>query len=629
MKSEKTIVILITLFGIFSFFFLFFGIDISLQHHFQQTAWRSGKLFLNDHLNFAGGPGEYVALIISQFFYIKWAGSLIITATISLISFFVFLTLKKEGKGSHFILLFLPLLQILLLALISDYHFPFSVTFNLFFVSFIIYLSALIKDRLRMKIATDSIIAGIIVYYISGGFYFLIFMMSSLFLSLKKPFRNVILNSALILTATLLLPYLAYKFIFLLSLYGSYIRSTPDLAVMLRYTKTPLFYATLAAIPVFILFYKLSGVKLFLNREKLDKNKKGQIQNQTVSFISSVKKQFLAISFILISLASISFFVLNSSFRPDEKIKLQIDYYAYNQDWDKVIELSGKVKEYDRMVNFHFNRALCQKGQMLEKLFSYEQILGTQGLFLDRPFAAEITLPNSDLYYELGNIDESLRLAFEAQTLMPESPRVLKRLILNCIILGNEKAALTYLNALGEIPVEKKWVQKYRTMIDEPGAIYEDEIVNKRNELYKTEGIRVTPRTKLLALLEHNPENKAAFEYLVAFDLMEHDLNAFLDDLELLPRFQYDKLPLLIEEAIILYGSQRPNIQSLFRYNVSSSTLDRFRKFVSATNANKGNREKAKQATGEFRDTYWYYVLFLSPYVTNIRVETNPVDVNY
>ena len=132
-----------------------------------------------------------------------------------------------------------------------------------------------------------------------------------------------------------------------------------------------------------------------------------------------------------------------------------------------------------------------------------------------------------------------------------------------------------------------------------------------------------------MGLLGHNPYNKAAFEYLVAFDLMEHDLNALLEDLELLPYFEYDKLPLVVEEAIVLYGSQRPNIQSLYTYKISSSTLERFRNFVSLTSANKGNREKAQEATGEFKDTYWYYVLFLSPYITNIRVETTPVDVNY
>ena len=41
------------------------------------------------------------------------------------------------------------------------------------------------------------------------------------------------------------------------------------------------------------------------------------------------------------------------------------------------------------------------------------------------------------------------------------------------------------------------------------------------------------------------------------------------------------------------------------------------------------DREKAKRATIAFRNTYWYYALFLSPRVTNLKLDTRPVDTNY
>jgi len=313
-----------------------------------------------------------------------------------------------------------------------------------------------------------------------------------------------------------------------------------------------------------------------------------------------------------------------------EKTKVEIDFYASQQSWEKVINLSGELDSYDRMVNFQYNRALSNSGQLLERLFNYEQKLGSQGLFLDKPFTSEVALPNSDIYFDLGNIDESQRYAFESETLMKNSPRVLKRLILNCIIMNKMDAANTYINILAANPMERKWVKKYREYISNLKLADTDPLIEqKRKDMSKTGGMLGTPPLKLLSQLEKNPMNKAAFEYLIAFDLMEHDVISLTEDLKYLNRFKYQKLPTALEEAIILYRSQMKNNVLFNMIQISESTTERFREFAKLTSAAKGDREKAKQATISFKNTYWYYVLFLSPKVTNLKLETRPVEANY
>jgi transglutaminase-like putative cysteine protease len=110
---------------------------------------------------------------------------------------------------------------------------------------------------------------------------------------------------------------------------------------------------------------------------------------------------------------------------------------------------------------------------------------------------------------------------------------------------------------------------------------------------------------------------------------MEHDVVSLTEDLKYINQLNYKKLPVALEEAIILYRSQGKNNEFFNRIKISDPTTERFREFAKLTSAAKGDREKAKQATQAYRNTYWYYVLFLSPKVTKLKLDTQPVDANY
>jgi transglutaminase-like putative cysteine protease len=110
---------------------------------------------------------------------------------------------------------------------------------------------------------------------------------------------------------------------------------------------------------------------------------------------------------------------------------------------------------------------------------------------------------------------------------------------------------------------------------------------------------------------------------------MEHDVVSLTEDFQYINKLNYKKLPVVLEEAVILYRSQGKNNEFFNRIRVSEPTAQRFREFAKLTSAAKGDREKAKQATQAFKNTYWYYVLFISPKVTNLKLDTKPVEANY
>ena len=110
---------------------------------------------------------------------------------------------------------------------------------------------------------------------------------------------------------------------------------------------------------------------------------------------------------------------------------------------------------------------------------------------------------------------------------------------------------------------------------------------------------------------------------------MEHDLLSLSEDFKYLQQYNYSKLPVALEEAIALFRSQQSQNEFLRSFRISTETVKRFNAFAKITKASGGDREKAKLATKDFKKTYWYYALFLSPRVTNVKLETSPVEANY
>ena len=100
----------------------------------------------------------------------------------------------------------------------------------------------------------------------------------------------------------------------------------------------------------------------------------------------------------------------------------------------------------------------------------------------------------------------------------------------------------------------------------------------------------VDPRYLLDALLEANPGNIPAREYLLCYDLMCYDLDGFMEDLA--PEKPKGHL---YDEAILIWLSRngRLNPEEVARYGVDVSNVDRMGRFG--------------QNPGAFKNTYWYY----------------------
>jgi hypothetical protein len=118
------------------------------------------------------------------------------------------------------------------------------------------------------------------------------------------------------------------------------------------------------------------------------------------------------------------------SFESSEKLSLQMLSFERSQKWDAIIDRCRKLARWNTTIGFSAGRALYARGRLLSDLFSFPQFFGAQNLFagsFDNPFTF---LYAADLFFDMGQLNESQHWAYEALTVRGETPWVLQRLSL-------------------------------------------------------------------------------------------------------------------------------------------------------------------------------------------------------
>ncbi len=74
----------------------------------------------------------------------------------------------------------------------------------------------------------------------------------------------------------------------------------------------------------------------------------------------------------------------------------------------------------------------------------------------------------------------------------------------------------------------------------------------------------------------------------------------------------YEKIPILYEEATLLYHALRSQRLNLKELNIKRGTFERYKQFVTLCNALKGSNRQAvqQQLTREFGTSYFFYYTF-------------------
>ena len=279
---------------------------------------------------------------------------------------------------------------------------------------------------------------------------------------------------------------------------------------------------------------------------------------------------------------------------PGYERMIGLDAEIARENWDKVLELSKKDL-YTVDASFCYNLAHAMKGDLGSTMMNHSQGKPYDLLppvSIDRTAFSDCLA--AEAWYQLGNITVAEQGAIVALQSSPDhtGARYIKRLAEVNLISGEDAAAQKYLNLLSHTLFYRKWARS-RMPGRQDGSV-RAALAAARAKLPVTDFVHQSenPRNVLLGLLEANPSNTVARNYLLCYDMLRYDLDSFMKDYT-----AYPAKGRLYTEAIIIWLSQneRMNEEEFARYGIDRATIDRLGRFYQNPNA--------------FRDSYWFYYL--------------------
>jgi hypothetical protein len=560
--------------------------------------------FFKGFLDHPGGFMEYIAALFSQLFYFPIVGALAATAVAWVLARLTALLAEVIHSG-HPVRLVHYIPVILTLILFSSYSVPLAMGLGLI----LSLLFALLYLRLGKKAPQRVVlyvIFTVVLYYAAAGIALLYALMCALYEALYS--RRPIL-SAIYLLIAVAVPYLAKTTLFLLDDRMAYVYLLPSQA---SYGQIPVSYALLLFYPLLLLLYHpfvVKPVEGFLMKRQFE-------------------QPWLQYGFGTLLLFVGAWAAAFSSFDPETRLLLRVDYYARQERWQDIIQASQEAKSNLLPVIFQTNRALFHTGRLLENMFSFPQNHGVDGLVMPEAYRESAPLQESDFCYDLGSINESRHWAQEALGTRGETPWILKRLAVVDFVLGDSRAAERCLNVLDKTLFFKNWSQAFRRKLRNPAAASDDETLKHgRSMLLKSDFVvpEVHGPSELDRLLTENPNNRMAFEYRIAHMLLTCRLGNLPRQFDQLMNFHYSHIPRHMEEALIgLWAfTGKRGIPPVLRF-IRKETVQHFQEFGQVMAKYGGNQRAAEpELRLKFGDAYWYYMLYYNP-VAQAALELSP-----
>ena len=308
---------------------------------------------------------------------------------------------------------------------------------------------------------------------------------------------------------------------------------------------------------------------------------------------------------VLISLLILGVWTLGSPFHKHYGKPLSFPRIEYDriigldaevalENWDNVLKLSEKDL-HTVEASYCYNLAQAMKGNLGQSLFNHSQ--NGASTLLIRVATNQSVFSNTlagEAWFQLGCMTIAEQSAIISLQASPDhtGARYILRLARVNLISGENAAAQKYLNMLSKTLFYRKWAKSMM-----PGhqnemirlQLYQDRIkLAKKDFVHHSHEIR----SILLGLLEADPDNLPARNYLLCYDLMSYDLEQFVEDYtpHMIKAHIY-------QEAILIWLSQHNRLteQNASLYGTGTDMMSRMQQFF---------RNPVK-----FKNTYWYYYM--------------------
>lgn len=533
--------------------------------------------------SFTKKPGDlvfYFGEFLTQFFINPFASAFLTSVLIASVCFLLYFLFKKVGFKSV-LLSFLP--SVFLTALHSNHLYKIGLTVGI--VLALLYIYGYLQIRKTNFRYIYGLTGWLVLFYLAGT----LALYSSIFIILAEVFyysgKARWIPAIVLLFLSVSVPYFGVKYLFYEPFNEVWFYPLPMTAT----------YSTLIKTMLGLL------VVVYLSILVIRKYRKSE------SFEVPVNYKTMILACILVCGAV--FFIKVKAYDPKTELFLGMDHYVQTEEWNKVLKLSQRYEGVNQLVLYYTNLALYKTGQMGNHMFDYPQ-RGVKGLQLEWNRDEVTPFFGGEIFYHLNYINEANRWAFESMVAKGLNPRSLKRLVLTNLVNGQYKVATKYLDLLDETIYYKGWAKKYRAYVADPAKIDQDsELAQKRHFLVKNDFISLN--LGLNELLREHPDNRMAFEYLMATFLLSKDIKSFADNIYRLKDLGYKEIPVNYEEALLFCMAYFKKDLVPEGFRMRNSTIQRKDQYISNIAQAGGDRNSAaRNLYPQFGNTAWFYLHF-------------------
>lgn len=284
-------------------------------------------------------------------------------------------------------------------------------------------------------------------------------------------------------------------------------------------------------------------------------------------------------------------------FGVEQDLRIGNDYYFGR--YDKVVREVESTSQPTAVQCFYYNLIQAQRGELPDHLMQFKpNELGTFWRIGPHSHMMVIKMMN-DLYYTLGDMTFTERAAMMSAvfTWQNRNVRMTKRLAETAIVSGDTLAANKFLRLLDQTLVYRQWAKDHHIGAMSPEV--QAEMDHKRKMRNQTDTVQVNDNLHMvmMGLLDSNPDNFVALDYMLCSDLLLKDMESFKRDYD---RYCTDKgrprHKKLYQQALMIYlaGTNAPQEQWK-TYIVDMQEFARFQQY------------NQQRGSSQFADTYWYY----------------------
>ena len=537
-----------------------------------------------------GGLADYISEFLVQFYYMPVLGGTIIALLLMSIQAISWGLMKQFGMKAVFpgyLLSFVP--SIVLWCAMGDQN---------LLLSFVVALSGAllmgwIHNRFHNRLVkvVFELVSSALVYWFLGP---VVFLYAALMIgdTLMKGKQNGHILSSLGYSACLLILTVAWILLTTQSLQYPLYRIFSGL----NYYRYP---GTVSPLPLGVMIWTVVVVFFGMVPDGHAWIKKLQ-QSKVV----------MVLAYVLVIVAS--WFGIKASFDAMTYDLIDYDFLVRTEQWDKIIEKAEKKPATTPLGVSCVNLALSQKGMRADRLFELYQN-GGEGLF--PTFTRDMISPVStaEIFFRLGMVNDAERYMFEAQEAIPnyrKSARLTRRIIECEIINGTYQVAAKLLRRLQKTLLYSNWANQTMALLGNEKAINQHPIYGKlRKYREKKQDFLFSDREmdQMLGLLFLNDNhNRMAYEYLMCYELLQRDLEKFVQYYPLGRFVGYDHIPRSFQEILIGNWMKTHSDPRTIPYSVDAQNVNNTLNFIQLYMQNPKNPQLGQQP---YVSNAWHYVM--------------------